>query len=317
MLLAYDPFKECDADYEALVYFANTESDVPRTVEDFRWQDSRRKPDQFSSREFVILDGKRIGTASCSEQTMTEAAGVRFIGLMLLPEYRDIGLETPIFEHLCDVSKASGGLVVTTYVRDDREGRCEALTGMGFERAMRDPMSELDLDGFDAARFAPTLREVERQGIVLRSIADLERESVDWMPSAHELIYELLQDVPMPDPPRRPSIDEFRERVRHPSWWFPEGWIVAFDGELWVGSSSLTPVPTQREMAMTGLTGVVRSHRRRGIATALKVTALECARQVGVRTVRTGNEENNPMLQLNLSLAFREVYAILIYRKRL
>ena len=54
----------------------------------------------------------------------------------------------------------------------------------------------------------------------------------------------------------------------------------------------------------TGLTGVLRSHRRRGIATALKVTALEMAKARGVRTLETDNEENNPMYLLNVELGF-------------
>jgi GNAT superfamily N-acetyltransferase len=92
---------------------------------------------------------------------------------------------------------------------------------------------------------------------------------------------------------------------------------VAFDGERWVGQSDLIPYPHKRDVAVTGLTGVVGTHRRRGIATALKVTALERARQAEVRFVHTDNVADSPMLQLNLRLGFREGHAFLTFRKSL
>ena len=67
----------------------------------------------------------------------------------------------------------------------------------------------------------------------------------------------------------------------------------------------------------TGLTGVIRSHRRRGIAMALKVQALEFARQRGFQTVMTDNEEKNPMYQLNLKLGFKPKPAWIDFEKQL
>jgi len=54
----------------------------------------------------------------------------------------------------------------------------------------------------------------------------------------------------------------------------------------------------------TGLTGVDRQYRRRGLATALKCQVIEVAQRLGARRILTSNEENNPMFQLNLRLGF-------------
>jgi hypothetical protein len=72
-----------------------------------------------------------------------------------------------------------------------------------------------------------------------------------------------------------------------------------------------------RHKLNTGLTGVLRSHRRRGIATALKVCAMSFARDYGAIEVDTDNEENNPMLQLNYQLGFRSLPAELTLHKTL
>ena len=55
----------------------------------------------------------------------------------------------------------------------------------------------------------------------------------------------------------------------------------------------------------TDLTGVIRSHRRKGIATALKVHALTKAQTTDAESVDTDNEENNPMYPLNVKLGFK------------
>ena len=67
----------------------------------------------------------------------------------------------------------------------------------------------------------------------------------------------------------------------------------------------------------TGLTGVRREYRRRGIATALKVMALQFARENGYTEIVTDNEENNPMFQINLQLGFEPQPASLDYVRHL
>ena len=59
------------------------------------------------------------------------------------------------------------------------------------------------------------------------------------------------------------------------------------------------------------------SYRRRGIATALKLRSIEFAKAYGAKELKTDNEENNPMYQLNLSLGFRPKPAFLSYKKSL
>ena len=69
--------------------------------------------------------------------------------------------------------------------------------------------------------------------------------------------------------------------------------------------------------AYTGLTGVSRDYRRRGIVTALKVKAIEVAKVDGFETIETSNEENNPMFQLNLQLGYEPAPAWLEFEKKL
>lgn len=66
---------------------------------------------------------------------------------------------------------------------------------------------------------------------------------------------------------------------------------------------------------LTGLTGVVANHRRKGIAAALKLRAIKYAHQHGVKVIETGNEENNPIYQINLMLGFQPQPAWIDFEK--
>jgi mycothiol synthase len=312
MCLTYRPFEWTDADIESFVQIANAIEPDSWSVEEVWDHKKTLKPDEFFQREFVELAGKRIGVAFCGQG----AGGMYDVTLRMLPSYRGVGYEKAIFNRAMQIVKERGAKSVAVSLRDDRKECITVLQQMGFECVMRDPVTELDLECFETNRFEATMSDVESQGIVLRSVAEM-RTSGDYSIAKHrDLFNELMRDVPQVDPHRDRSIEELSMWLNDERF-FSQGLIVARDGERWVGMSCTAPDFGRPHVAMTGLTGMVRTHRRRGIATAMKVAALEAARQAGVRTVQAQNEEHNPMLQLNLRLGFREVYAYLLYRKEL
>ena len=73
----------------------------------------------------------------------------------------------------------------------------------------------------------------------------------------------------------------------------------------------------QQQNLNVGVTGVLPSHRRNGIATALKLKTIQYAIDYGAVTLKTGNEENNPMYDLNMALGFKPKPAWLSLRKTL
>jgi GNAT superfamily N-acetyltransferase len=136
----------------------------------------------------------------------------------------------------------------------------------------------------------------------------------DWARRYYDFEWEITQDVPMHSPPTRPPFDHWIKFVDFPEF-TPDAWWVAVDNGVPVGMSSLWPREKEPALASTGLTGVRRSHRRRGLATALKLKAMHWAVDNGFTTIQTDNEENNPMFGLNLSLGFVPAPAELEYRK--
>jgi GNAT superfamily N-acetyltransferase len=85
-----------------------------------------------------------------------------------------------------------------------------------------------------------------------------------------------------------------------------DGLVLAFDHESAVGMCQLT-WPLGRHWAFIELTGVLRPYRRHGLATAMKLRALQAARSWGCSEVRTFHHPKNlAIIAANRSLGFRE-----------
>jgi len=147
--------------------------------------------------------------------------------------------------------------------------------------------------------------------------AELENIDPQWRHKLHLLDSELEQDVPSPDAPKKTSFEDFEKHILKNPNFIADAFFVALDNGEIVGESSLWVSETDRERLITGSTGVGRSHRRRGIATALKLHAIVYARQHGIKIIVTDNEENNAMYQINLMLGFEPQPTWIVFEKTL
>ena len=121
----------------------------------------------------------------------------------------------------------------------------------------------------------------------------------------YAITQQLLADMPGAESYDPPPFELWRQRALESPRFLPELNMLAIEGEEYVGMSNFwgSQVPGQ---IGTGLTGVLASHRRRGIATALKIRALSAARAAGFRSTITWNAaENAGMLGINERLGFQ------------
>jgi GNAT superfamily N-acetyltransferase len=125
---------------------------------------------------------------------------------------------------------------------------------------------------------------------------------------------EIMKDVPYTDPITPEPLEQYEKIFDSPSI-MHDGFFLALDSGRYVGTSTLWRSTTDEGHLYTGLTGVLRSHRRRGVATALKTVALTFAKESGYKIIETDNEENNPMYLLNLQLGFKPQPAYLDYHR--
>lgn len=141
----------------------------------------------------------------------------------------------------------------------------------------------LDVGAFDAGAFAGTIDRCRRDGVGFTTMADLGDHDTN-----HRRLYELNRacSADIPERGAFSTYEEYRTNRIDPESYDPTAVVIAMDGDQWVGMSAAS---NRRDVGyfFNEMTGVVRSHRGRGIATAMKVLVIQHVAELGLRTLRT------------------------------
>ena len=267
--------------------------------------------------------GRVVGVGACFERYWQHQPGTVHLDIQAHPDRPDA--YPLLYHHLLSLlyNHSPRPQVLATATRADRLDRVAFLEAQGFHIAMRSPRSALAVADHDPSPFHGLEARLAEQGIRLHTLHHVMARAQDWKERLRDLRWALLQDVPEVEPPVRPTLAEFQRMILDDPALDPAAWFLAVDttavpdgemGQL-VGMSNLWINDPARQRLDTGLTGVLRPYRRRGVATALKLRTIAFAQQIGAHTIDTHNEENNPMFALNLSLGFRPKPAWLSYGK--
>lgn len=311
-------FNGSDADYQGIIAVDNAVwPEFLTTIENWKHWDSSRDSQYRFQRWVLESEGNIVAFGACGDRSWAYKPGQYFLNLNVLPEQEGRGFGSALFNHmLAEVLAMEPEAVrITTHAREDKERGIRFLEDRGYKQAMRIPRSRLNVPTFDSARFAEKLTNIRESSIEIISLSDLMNNDSDWMRRLYDLEWELAQDVPYHDDFTRPTFETFQKDIVDNPNLLPEAWFIAVDGDRWVGMSALWRNPGNEKRLETGLTGVSRDYRRRGLATAMKVTAIEYAGSRGIEEIETDNEENNPMYQINLRLGYVPQPAILDYVK--
>lgn len=170
---------------------------------------------------------------------------------------------------------------------------------------MRYPLSALDVSAFDSACFASKVALTDASGIRVAQMPLGWQHSLHHQTFIHDLDWQLMLDVPHHEARQKRTLSHFlAEEVLHPNS-LPESYFIAWSQAEAVGMTCFVKRGESIKLLSTAITGVLKSHRRKGIATALKVASIQYAQTIGCQTILTNNEENNPMYLLNQQLGFR------------
>lgn len=313
------PFEPTDTDYVAIKEIDQAMfPEYPRSVEEWRYYDESRNPKYFYHRDMIEYDGKVIAFGNCSQIPWSFHPEKFNFQIAFYPDYKHVeAVRDAYFDHVMAFLQERNPLAITSGMFEDRTAHLDFLSRHGFEEVMRAPVSHLEVADFDPTQYSDLLDRVRASGIQIVTTIELEKMVPDWKHKLYELDTELEQDVPSPDPPEKPSFEDFEKHVLKNPNFIADAFFVALDNGEMVGDTSLWVSQADKDRLVTGLTGVVRSHRRRGIATALKVHAINYALQHGAKIIETDNEENNPMYQINLMLGFKPKPSWIIFEKTL
>lgn len=306
MNLDIRPFDYSDSDYRQAVNVYNTVwTDHHDTVDLWRHFDEKRVPGYVLKRYVAEQGGKVVGVATAGQSPSSFEPGKFWTHFFVDPHSRCRGVGGTLFNHLLSELTLDEPKKLTTWTTEDQVEGIRFLCNRGFQQVMRFPESELNLKTFDPAPFAGKVARVQNSHLQVRTYAELRQGDPEHRTKLYETFWEIVRDVPSPDPFTPYSQEVWEERTFTNPYLLEDGWLVAVDNGQYVGLTQLYVNSGNPKILETGLTGVLRSHRRMGIATALKVLAIQYAIAQGYERIRTDNEENNPMYQINLALGFR------------
>jgi len=302
-------FTETDFEFQEVTRLYNLVShDDQEHVDDMKegWEvrDKSVKRDRF----LLYYDDTVIGFLGYA-QGRDENHRNCYFNIYLDPQYNGHGYRKLLYDRMLEDIQVfdCNRLYADIYEHSNYDQFKKILLENKFYLGLKIRESSLNLEAVDLNTYLPLLEKLDSKGI---KFYDAKKEMQDF-PNHYEKLEELGwkfgKDFPMPEGivhTRQPfkQFMKFQKLFEEKRYGIE---IVAVDGDKYVGSTDIHVLPkSDPHKAWTGSLGVLREYRRRGIATALKVKAIEKLREKGIKQVRTDNEENNPMYKINVSLGF-------------
>ena len=320
---ALRPFDKSEDDYKTLAGLHNIIwPQEPLTPAMFVYFDRVRNPKYLFQRLILEVDGQPVGYANYQEPFWSQRPGKYGMSVDVLPEYRRQGVGSHAYAYIMEQLNAQKipPRLIESGTREDYADARRFLSKQGFEGPlMRWPLSKLDVARFDPTRFRRQSEGLADHGLRIYSFRELSQMDPDWQERIYDLDWEGTQDEPMPDAPTQLSFEEYAERVFSGPAYLADGCFVAVDetraDRRYAGLTELYMDSGDMAHLATGFTTVRRDYRHRGVAIAMKVHAIEWARSQGTESILTGNEEHNPMYQINLKLGYEPQPAGVHYHK--
>jgi mycothiol synthase len=319
-MLTIRPFTGSDADYAALAAIVSAVwPDRAASIPTLRHFDHCHGNGYFFQR-FVSEQGySLVGYCEYGEPADSYRPGKYYCDVAVLPGCEGNGIGGALYDYMLTElrQRPVAATTIVAKTRADKPQAIRFLTKRGFELIMRSLRAGLAVDRFDPTPFAQRIPEVKSRGIELVSLAELARANPNWQQQVYELDWECTLDEPLPDTPTKPAFEHYAAEIFGNPDFQPEAWFIAVDQGRYVGIAAANRNSQHPNQLDTFFTGIVRSHRRRGIALALKLLLIDYAKNNGYSCIVTDNEEHNPMYQINLKLGFEPEPALLFFQKRL
>ncbi len=305
------PFQASELEYVALasLLHAVSTNGRPETVEDLRREDNDWPSSSLLQRVAAYTSSEEMAAVgTCFQAYWQDNPSTIYLKFDIHPDHPQVhllpilfgGLHRLLAEHTYEFRR------MIARAREDDRDRVRFLVENGFREEMRSPASALRVADFEESVCDEAHARLAQSKVRIITLAELRDEEPDWKRKLRDLRWEIVRDVPSTEPFAKPTVAEFEEMVLRDPALDEEAFFIAQadDGAL-IGMSNLWRNDPEGKRLDTGLTGVIRSYRRKGIATALKVQTILYAQTRGADSIETSNEEDSPMYTLNLTLGFK------------
>jgi GNAT superfamily N-acetyltransferase len=310
------PILEGDQDLTTIVQIQNAAwPNIPTSVEQEKHHVETASDDYLRVWEIIEVNEQPVAFGRYYQGAWSYHPDKYRVQIAVRPESEDPAIRPAYFKHVREALVARHPQAFIVSLPENDEQGLAYLKENGYREVMREPVSRLDVQALDFEAYQALLEKVQQRGIEISSIKDLKRQDPDWRVKLYDLHYAIDEDVPRTEELVRMPFEQYEKSWLGMPTLVEEGWLVAMEGEHYVGMTNLFRMPAKPETLDCWLTGVIQPYRRQGIATALKVRSAQVARDLGKRYIETANEEHNPMYELNQKLGFEPLPAWLEFEK--
>jgi len=234
--------------------------------------------------------------AGCAGAIPSDLPDRTYAAVAVLPEFRRRGIGTAFLERVAAIAREHGSGIVSGAIEEGDAAAAAFASRFGFLEAFREIEVVRPLAGDEDEGEPPAGIDIVPVGA--RS---------GLLEGAYAVACEALPEMPLPEPYIVPPLAQWADEDATGPGVLHEASLVALDGDRVVAFSGLLLRAADPRLAEHGLTAVARSHRGRGIATALKRRQIAWAARRGYRELVTWTQEgNDPMQAVNRKLGYVE-----------
>ncbi|HLO01594.1 MAG TPA: GNAT family N-acetyltransferase [Symbiobacteriaceae bacterium] len=286
-------------DYEAVTMIRNQIRPEPMTVAEMVDADRAR----FNEPAYIRLVAERDGKVVAHGWTGANDGlpeGMVGTGVQVDRAHRGQGAGEALLVALEEHARAGGAQALEAMIRGEDDASYEWALKRGYYLYRQRTEATLDLTTFDPSPFAGAIERATGTDVTFIGHDGLLPDPL--LRGAYEVDKATTADVPGYGDSAFPTYEKWVSEME--PYFTRTYFVLAMDGERVVGLSTLER-SGQGDGATTGMTGVLREYRGRGIALALKLQSIAEAQRLGLIRMRTNNDPDNPpMLAVNRKLGY-------------
>ncbi len=310
------------SDYDRLAeLFGRIFPEYDRTPNEWRHWDSMVDKSKFYFHRFAcVSSGSKeiLGFGQCQHSMEMFHPNKFWLEIWVDPKYQKKGVGAAIYEKLRQELADKAAVTCWGMTREDMTIPVEFAKKRGFVESRRAWESRIDPSKFDPHPFRKYQEKATSREITISSLEEERKHDPDYKGKLHELVNLALADMPRPDEFTPIPYEQWVTMELDNPDLTPEGYMIAKDGDKYVGLSALWRSETEPQGLYQGNTGVLREYRGQGIAISLKLRVLEFAKREGYERVKTWNDSTNAaMLGINMMLGFKRQVGWIIFEKKL
>jgi GNAT superfamily N-acetyltransferase len=293
-----------ETDLPDIIRITNPYENIPLTVEQVRSFMEYNPPGRIQHRLVSVDDNNSVTGYAGLVHEASAGAHDFMVWVIVDPACRLHGAGAALWEHLQEALLEHGAAHLKADVFDNDPASLAFAERRCFTIHHHEFASHLNLAAFDETPYLPAIAGLTAQGIRFCPLSDFP----DTSENRHkhfDLNTAIVLDIPNEGEEPHWDYAEFEKFLYGAPWFRREGQLLALDGDAWVGLAAVSLDPPAQS-AYNLITGVLRSHRGRKIAQALKIMAVRYARQNGALMLGTDNDSTNaPMLAINQKMGYQ------------